>query len=393
MSDSMRLWKGIFILIASLLLSDGTYSQSKYIHRIGIEVWPGYIFPTHSFLKGENELHKKMRFSHSAHLKYSFQTPPESITRQIYGDVYQGIGIGYFSFGNHREIGTPLALYLFQGAQITRFTSRLSLNYEWNFGVSFGWKPFDFHTNYYNMIIGTKINAYLNAGVQLNWMLSPHMDVYAGIGLNHFSNGNTKYPNSGVNTITGRLGMTYYLKRRDNPIIKPHYVPAFERHISYDLTLFGAWRRRGVISEDGQNMYAVPSIFAVCGFNFNPMYNISHRFNAGISLDGVFDRSANISFTPNDFRQVHYPSVWRQMAVGLSGRAELVMPYFTINVGIGANLLNATDNFSGIYEMLALKISMTRKLFLHIGYCLNDFKNPKYLMLGLGYRFNAKRKH
>lgn len=63
------------------------------------------------------------------------------------------------------------------------------------------------------------------------------------------------------------------------------------------------------------------------------------------------------------------------------------MPYFAINFGIGKNLLNTEGEFGGMYEVLALKINITQRSLLHIGYSLNNFHTPKHLMLGVGWRF------
>ena len=40
--------------------------------------------------------------------------------------------------------------------------------------------------------------------------------------------------------------------------------------------------------------------------------------------------------------------------------------------------------------MLALKVAMSREVFLHVGYNLQEFRTPNYLMLGVGFRFNAQ---
>ena len=155
MSSKIQTGKDILLLIIILFLSDNIHAQNNYIHRLGIEGRPGYIFPTSSFLRGENNMHKRLSSAYSAHLKYSFQLQPGSTADRIYGSSYQGIGLGYFDFGNDKEIGTPIALYAFQGARIAKLTPRLSLNYEWGFGASFGWKPYNYLNNPNNTVIGT----------------------------------------------------------------------------------------------------------------------------------------------------------------------------------------------------------------------------------------------
>ena len=85
-------------------------------------------------------------------------------------------------------------------------------------------------------------------------------------------------------------------------------------------------------------------------------------------------------------RKFLVPGIQNQLALGLSGRAEYVMPFFTIGVGLGTNVLGR-GNLRGLYQVFALKINVTRSSFLHIGYNLQDFQTPNYLMLGLGFRF------
>lgn len=384
------------ILLWILLLQPGfLLAQSRFIHQIGIETRPGYIFPTNSFLKGENEKGKSISNSFSAHLKYSFRFRPNTLADQIYKSPYQGIGLSYYTFNESKSLGNPIALYVFQGARITRFTPWLSLNYEWNFGLSFGWKPYDDMENFYNVVIGSKTNAFLNAGVHLSWMLSPRFDLITGFTLSHFSNGNTNFPNAGLNTVDFKVGLVYNFNAPNKLLSEPtfqHPVPAFQRHISYDVVLFGSWRRKGVAF--GNEQVASPDKYTVLGFNFNPMYNFGYRFRAGVSLDGVYDGSANVytkDFIVGTKQEFYKPSFSKQIALGFSGRAEYVMPFFTIGMGLGVNVLHRGGDFKALYQTLSLKMEVTRNSFLHIGYSLNDFHDPNYLMLGIGYRFNNKR--
>ena len=129
------------------------------------------------------------------------------------------------------------------------------------------------------------------------------------------------------------------------------------------------------------------------------MYNLNYKLRFGVSLDGVYDGSANVytedalveydAGSGSSRRKFLVPGIQNQLALGLSGRAEYVMPFFTIGVGLGTNVLGRGD-LRGLYQVFALKINVTRSSFLHIGYNLQDFQTPNYLMLGLGFRFNNK---
>ena len=372
-------------------------SIPRFVHRVGLEARRGYLFPTNRFLQGENNLKKILRSSMSAHVKYSFQSSPGSCDDRIYGGAYQGLGVAWYKFGDPQELGNPTTFYLFQGARIARIASRLSFNYEWNFGLSTGWKPYDETTNPYNKVIGSHLNAYLNVNFYLNWMLLRHLDIISGVSLTHFSNGNTQIPNAGLNAIALQLGVVGHFNRRDHTIPKVvrGLVPKFHRYFNYDLVLFGSWRRKGIAI--GDTRYALPDAYTVLGVNFATMYNLSYKLRFGVSLDAVYDGSANVYLAntlveeggsaPQEFVK---PALEKQLALGVSGRIEYVMPYFTVGIGLGTNVLHGGGDLKSLYQVLALKIQTTRNTFLHIGYNLHNFQTPNYLMLGVGVRFNNK---
>ena len=118
-----------------------------------------------------------------------------------------------------------------------------------------------------NTVIGTKINAYLSAGIHFDWILSPLFDLNIGATAVHFSNGNTRYPNTGLNTVDFKIGIIYNFNRNINDVLQPSQQipsPAFPKHVSYDLTVFGSWRRKAVDVPGGQ--VPAPGKYAVAGF-------------------------------------------------------------------------------------------------------------------------------
>ncbi|MDY5487463.1 acyloxyacyl hydrolase [Butyricimonas virosa] len=371
-------------------------SPRKFVHGLRVEGRPEYIFPTSSFLKGENAEGRIIRGAFSTHVKYLFRYCPGSIDERIYGDVYQGVGLGFYNFGESRQLGNPVAFYLFQGARISSLAPWLSLYYEWNFGLSAGWKPYDSYYNSYNTMIGSKVNAYINANFYLRWRLSPRVSLLSGLTVSHFSNGNTKIPNAGLNTIGGNIGLECNFYRKDDlkSLERKNALLAqpFRRHFTYDFVFFGSWHDRLVKTSDGFS--PSPEAYPVFGFNFTPMYNLNYKLRLGVSLDGTFDGGANL-YTEGDVygkvdkSDIVRPPLGDQFALGLSGRAEYVMPFFVVGVGIGANVIGKND-LNMFYQLLTLKIALSRAVFLHVGYRLQNFNEPNFLMLGIGFRFNGK---
>ena len=248
-------------------------------------------------------------------------------------------------------------MYLLQGGRLARF-SRASLNYEWNFGLSAGWTPYDIDTNPNNVIIGSKINAYLNTNFYLNWgvicQIRSHIGHYAYPFFERqytFSQCRAEY-RMGL-----KMALVYNFNQNEPSFSKKTQqpqVPEFPCHFSYDLIAFGSWRRKGVVYND--NPLASPETYEVMGFNFTSFYNMGYRLRAGISVDGVYDTSANIYtedyIIPLDGTDPGYtfykPPLKNQLALGISARAEYVMPYFSVNIGLGANVIHGGGDLKGL---------------------------------------------
>ena len=356
--------------------------------------------PTNPFLAGDNLARQPIQLSLAAHLRYSFRFQPGSRPDCIYGGVYQGIGVSYYSFGNRGSWAARLPSTLFQGARIARISPRVSFNYEWNFGLSFGWKPYDTNYNRANIMMGSRVNAYLNVDFYLNWLLTQRLELSPGPFDDPLFERQHQIPQRGTQLDRHETSASYTVSegsttRSPRPRARLLAEP-FPRHLSYDLVLFGSWRRKGVAVGDKQ--YAAPNAYGVAGFNFATMYNFGYKFRAGLSVDGVYDGSANVYTEDYIVRlrrgrpgyQFHTPSFDKQIALGISGRAEFVMPYFTVGFGLGFNVLHKGGDLKSFYQMLTLKVGVTRHTFVHVGYCLKDFQTPNYLMLGVGFRFNNK---
>lgn len=389
------------LLCPMSLSAEGADSLSrKPVHMIGGDVRPAYVFPTHGFLKGDNAAGTAVGTAFSAHLKYGFKFGRGTRLGRLYPHAVQGVGVSYNTFFNNEEIGSPVAVYIFQTSRIASLSRELSLDYEWNFGASFGWKKYDEDTNPHNTVVGSSVNAYMSLGLVLDWRIAPGTSLRAGLTATHCSNGNTAYPNAGINTLGGTIGIARTFGNATGDDKERTYTSAvmgepFKRHVSYDIVAYWAMRKRAVYPPDGDPGMA-SGAFAVAGINFTPLYNFSKYLRAGLSLDMQYDESANLSnhvagggSVDENTKFYHQPFIER-ISLGLSARVEFVMPIFSIDVGVGRNLVYKGGDTDSFYQILALKADVTRNFFLHVGYELNKFKDPNNLMLGVGVRLDAK---
>ncbi|MCD7963030.1 MAG: acyloxyacyl hydrolase [Rikenellaceae bacterium] len=310
----------------------------------------------------------------------------------LYASVYHGVGIALNDFRNYSELGNPWSFYVFQGARIFRLSPTLSVFYEWNFGISTGWKYYDKENNLYNTSVSSKNNAYINANFFFVWSISRTLDLSAGLALSHFSNGNTKQPNSGVNVFSGTVNMTYNIGRIYKEHVKSIRIRElnFDKHMIYELVLFGSWKRRGILLYGNETTQLVNSKpFGVGGITFSPLYSINPRLRLGGALDIVYDASANVTYSDYNYGKFDYyiPKFSDRLSAGIAAKVDYVMPIFTISVGLGMEVLRNGEDYRRFYQSLTLKTSLTERLFLNLGYRIKDFSLPSFLMLGVGYRF------
>ena len=371
----------IFISVFSLNAQD-----KGYVHEISAGARSSYILQTNGFYTGFNPLGTRLEQSSSAHVEYTFRLPETSRLGSLYGS-YQGIGVGIQSFGSHEHIGTPLSLYAVQGASLTSLGSWASLDYRWNLGLSYGWVNED------SKLTASKTNAYLGIGLFMSIYAGKHFKLSLGPEYAHYSNGDTKFPNCGTNilgiraSLSGRFGNDDKVPHQERLFMKEDQKKKFADRMSYDLILHGAWRADRTVSD--LQVYVVNRKFPVCGFMFNPLYHFNRYISAGPALDFIYDRSTNLITHVEDreFKGFEYPSLWKQMAPGLSIRTELRMSFISINAGYGYSFSPEGSELDVRYAVFGLKAFLSEKFYFNLGYRLNNKVYTHSLMFGLGWRW------
>ena len=356
--------KRILLILICLL---GTAVHQAVGGNVVINLRPSYVVPTHGFYNGWNTSGQPLRTAFSGDIQYTFSSQGHF--------AYQGAGIGVHSFFAHDLLGTPVSIYLLQGAPLLQVCKGLRLGYEWNFGLSAGWKN-------NGTVTVSALNAYINVAALFDLRISDYWSLMFGPGYTHFSNGDTKFPNGGANTLNFRIGAKYNLQGNNDEGVERIFAPephkkAFKDNISYDLTALGGWRADRFI-DDERNLVIDNSAYTLIGLQFNPSYHFNEYLSLGPSLDLVYDASANRNFNKGFLSHC---------AVGVSARGEISMPIFSVNVGGGYNVLQSGPDLKGFYGIFSLKAFLTEKLYLNVTYRLGQTSYAHNMMFGIGWRF------
>ena len=361
--------------------------------RVGIEASPAWVPGTSGFLKGDNPEEKRINNGLSGGVRADFSFNPSTREGILYQGLYQGIGVGASTFFSSRLLGTPMSVYAYQGAPIAHFNDRVWLGYEWQFGAAFGWKHFNQQTPDNNAVISTSVTAHMGVGLKLHYCLSERWKMTFGLAARHYSNGNTSWPNGGLNSLGATVGIEYLLNPcRQTPAFhdKGIYEEADRGRWLYDIMAYGAWRKRIVSIGDPSELQLCPGKFGILGLQLSPLRRLNRRVAVGPSLDFQWDESAGLSpywveGTTGDMIRFVRPSFGSQVSLGVSAHAELTMPIFSLNGGIGYDFINPKGN-RAFYQTLSLKTFITKNIYINTGYSLRNFKDPRNLMLGIGFR-------
>jgi hypothetical protein len=103
-------------------------------------------------------------------------------------------------------------------------------------GINFASKPYDKVSNNTNRAYSLPINGYLGLGTSLYFKLSQKSWLFANATYSHFSNGNTKNPNLGLNFPHLGIGLDYTLTQNQKPIGKTLF---YKERWRYDIGFFG----------------------------------------------------------------------------------------------------------------------------------------------------------
>lgn len=361
--------------------------------HLGMEATASGVPSTNRFLRGDNPSRKTVDASLESDFKAGFSFSPQSREGFLYPGLYQGVGLGLNTFFNSRALGTPGTAFAYQGAPIVHFRDKIWLGYEWQFGVAFGWRPDTEQKANNQAPVGTRVTALMGLGLRLNYDLDSRVRLFAGASARHYSNGNTAWPNKGINTIGATLGVEYMLTspkedRCPCPDADALKSETDKHRWEWDVMAYGAWRKRALVLK--QDPLVVPGKFGIAGIRFEAMRSLCRYVAVGPAIEGQWDEGADlkrhwISGSNGENVKFTRPSFGKQLSLGASAHAELTMPIFTIDAGVGYDFLKPKGD-GRFYQSLTLKTYIMRNIYLNVGYRLGRFRDPQNLMLGVGVR-------
>jgi len=280
----------------------------------------------------------------------------------------------------------------------------MRLNYEWNLGLAFNWRAYDPFTNPNNKVIGATSSVHIAGNVYMKWLLTPHLDLDAGISLTHFSNGDSSLPNAGVNAMGGFFGLTYNFN--------------VDRHVAHDyqeanlvdfntrtLQDIGFLLSSRQIQLDtlgtGLSTPYYSRNFRVAGINYSFMWVENVRYAWGPSVEVTYDESSGVRgwaernpFTGKMMDRVTLDKFGNRLLVGLSIKGELMMPLYSIFAQLGYDVVRSKDyhpSDAHFYQIIGVRMVLGDHPFFTFGVRATNFSSAQFLYWSFGYRIKNDR--
>ena len=339
-----------------------------------------------------------------------FRTMNEKPWHQYFNFPSIGVGAVYLNLSNPDTLGSAFALYPYLNIPVVR-TPYFVLNVKPGAGLSYVTKTFRDATAYNadgtvnlnrsNAAIGSHLNAYFSAGVNVEIPVVSGFSLTAAYNWNHLSNGSILQPNSGINMLNGFVGLKYFPNYKTYQQPEKKEWPTLPRELDVEITLAGGLRE---LYYKDNKMYPIGSLaFGV----YRPM---SDWYRMGLGLDVFYDGVYNgktafrrTYLTTNEFKN--------KIRAGVSWQNELIIGRLIAGVDLGLYLYDPIKNLEPydkakagklnkpliygydieqedgwFYTRISAKYRLTRHFFASIG-LKTHLQKAEFIEWGVGYRF------
>jgi len=201
--------KNILLMLNFILLCIHPISaQNKFSENSELSMVShfGYALPEYPFISYYINSHVS-----SFEVNYTRNTIGENKWEQLFN--YPSVGVSFYhsTLGNDLIFGKATALNYFFKIPFNRGNRFIFYN-QTGIGLGYISERFDIYNNPNNVAIGSHINVHFNMKFETNYLINERWKIKSGISFDHFSNGNTRDPNRGLNNLTAFLGCSYNLQ-------------------------------------------------------------------------------------------------------------------------------------------------------------------------------------
>lgn len=336
--------KKLLLLSIIILLSNFTFAKNAPLQKAGNDRFSikaqyvmGFYIDKHSNLK----LHDPSAPT-GIMLGFEFPSTQQRPWQQYLMNPTVGLGMTYLDLGDEM-LGHAIAFYPYILLNCLR-TQHFAMEVKLAAGlaaVSEHWytqkdqDPDHYADETTNVIFGSYINAYLNAGLNLKFPITRNFAVNGEFGFIHMCNGRMAMPNVGANIFYGGLGAIATINPEKND--EPKHFPDYPYKWSLNVTA----------SANAHAADIEKKKFLVASLHTGAIYNVCNWYGVGGGVDVFFndaiDRDTRRNLYSKDER-INY-TFTDKLRVGVALNNEFKFGVVTAILDWGVYLYNPSRNY------------------------------------------------
>ncbi len=271
--------------------------------------------------------------------------------KRYWNNPYFGIGLSFDRIFNSLT-GNRLSACTFMENPFAK-TGKWDFDWSFGFGVSYITNTFDSVENPANEFIGSHLNAYISAGLGVNYHPSNKVTYYAGVKFSHSSNGTIQLPNKGLNLLQLEAGAKINRSRLSQK--------DFETPVYQDKNSIAKQNSMFVTLSPICNSSRISREHFFSGeFTMGYRRKFHPCFAYGGGLDIMYDGSLTDNYQP-------YGDVRNAFAESVFGLVEAYWGSFSIRGGIGYYLHRGVNFSLPYYERIGVYYAFGSRQSLYAG--------------------------
>lgn len=379
----MGIRKKMFVLFAGMFYTIGFSWGSEYKNCnlfIDVGAAQGEILKTNDYVRGKNQYGLPITDYSAGEIRFGWQTLGTKQWQRALLLPYYGIGLHSSYFVNEDYFGLPYSVYFFFGGPYRR-KPKYSFDYEFSFGLSYNWNPYNTNDNPFNIAIGSKQNAYLDLRTFYSRIVFKRMEFQAGLRATHFSNGSTTFPNKGLNIISPFVNLRCHITQRkiypsDNKVEEHNPVSEFN-------ILFTTGVRSVKHTKTFNSDYV-----GIMNLSLEYLKPAVKIWKYGLGLDIGIDQNKNL-YIDGDY--VKKAPVRDQFYLGSALLGQFRANNLAVQADLGMELISRKYSFGKrFYQRIGMRYYVSRRVIAGVRVKAHKFSKANYIEWCLGYSLHRK---
>ena len=295
---------------------------------------------------------------------------------ELYRFPRMGISVSYLDLGKKDLTGYSIGIL--PHIEFALF-ERKNIEFSWRLSSGVGYlnKKWDLHTNNTHKAIGSHLNGNMRSHLIVHARLGKRLELNFGAGVTHYSNGNFRLPNLGINTIEYLVGISAF--REDRNYTKPNAKQYARKHLItrvLDFTISAATRETNLVYSKRIYPFA---------FSANAMWHLGPRSRWGLGADVFYDKAHIFRDNPADLELPNTTA--NSLEAGVKICHELVISRFSLITEAALYVYKPSDYKTKYYQRVGFKYQISDKIFVKT--TLKALLTAAdYYEWGLGYRIS-----